>query len=1077
MEALLLMVSVIGVILWLTTRARVKELEQRLADLGAHSLSEEIRALTARLWKLEQEVAALRQVPQVKAPAAPTPGEAVAPAAMVREPVQATPPPVTAEPGPARPVAPPPKPQRDWAPVSGQELLQPSGPLYQLTDRPAEPGLGERMRGWLGNEEWEALVGASLLNKLGALVTVIGLTLLLSFSFTNMGPAGRAATALCASVALLAGGVGMERRDRYRLYARGLIGAGWAALYATTYAIYTLPAARIIDNPVVGSALLVLVALGMIAHSLHYKAATVTAVAYFTAFAAFAVTPSSAFAVVSLIPLAVSLLYLAHRFEWHGMALFGMAATYLTCIYRGEAGAPLLASETLFVVYWLLFELFDLLRVRRRLTGAGLEWIFPLNATAFLALSYLAWANKEPRELWRMAAFAAGLFLASAIARAVLRPRSSFAETDGLGERLQAGSYEASLTLAAVLAGLAIVGRVPGVWIGAGLAIEAELIYLTGVKLRSAFLRGLGMAGFVFSLGRLLIVDLTALEQSRVLGHAVWNWSPVALLHVALFYVNRVMGGTGVFSFAATALLAAVGAAELPQRAVGTAWLLYGFVLFEVGLRKRLMEFRVQAYVLAVLGAGATIALHAAGNAARPWLALACSLLAVYGQAQRIRRLGGEGLEVDEREGVEWVLAGASAVLAALLLWRTVGLEYLGLAWCLLAVALLELGLRQWPVRLRVFAYPAALLGAIGVLWTHADHFQRLPPTATWVSYFGAAVCALAMVARLTWRPQAAASPTERGLLRDALGLASTLWLAAAIWLVAPDAWVSLLWAAVGVAWLETGFALRLGSFRGLAHATLAGISLRILTVDVGDEANRWWIMSAAAAILYYVSWRLQCKKAPEKGGAVVHRAMATLLAAELMHLEFGSWDATGWALYGLALLGVGVYWGVRDLRWAGYALGFAATLAAASTLLDSNARWWGAALVASALYAEQFLAPRGSGGDALEAKVRPAISVLATGLVTWLLYERMPASYLTVACGAQGMVLLLAGFPLRERALRLQGLALLLLCILKLFIYDLRNPETLYRILSFITLGLILLGVSWVYTRFRDRLKAYLWV
>jgi hypothetical protein len=142
-----------------------------------------------------------------------------------------------------------------------------------------------------------------------------------------------------------------------------------------------------------------------------------------------------------------------------------------------------------------------------------------------------------------------------------------------------------------------------------------------------------------------------------------------------------------------------------------------------------------------------------------------------------------------------------------------------------------------------------------------------------------------------------------------------------------------------------------------------------------------------------------------------------------------------------LALLGVGVYWGVRDLRWAGYALGFAATLAAASTLLDSNARWWGAALVASALYAEQFLAPRGSGGDALEAKVRPAISVLATGLVTWLLYERMPASYLTVACGAQGMVLLLAGFPLRERALRLQGLPLLLLCILKLFIYDLRKP------------------------------------
>jgi uncharacterized membrane protein len=39
----------------------------------------------------------------------------------------------------------------------------------------------------------------------------------------------------------------------------------------------------------------------------------------------------------------------------------------------------------------------------------------------------------------------------------------------------------------------------------------------------------------------------------------------------------------------------------------------------------------------------------------------------------------------------------------------------------------------------------------------------------------------------------------------------------------------------------------------------------------------------------------------------------------------------------------------------------------------------------------------------------------------------------------------------------------------------DLRSLETLCRILSFITLGLILLGVSWVYTRLRDRLKAYL--
>ena len=54
-------------------------------------------------------------------------------------------------------------------------------------------------------------------------------------------------------------------------------------------------------------------------------------------------------------------------------------------------------------------------------------------------------------------------------------------------------------------------------------------------------------------------------------------------------------------------------------------------------------------------------------------------------------------------------------------------------------------------------------------------------------------------------------------------------------------------------------------------------------------------------------------------------------------------------------------------------------------------------------------------------------------------------------------------------------GLGLLLLCIAKVFFYDLRNLETFYRILSFIGLGLILLAVSWVYTRFQEQVRKLL--
>jgi len=103
------------------------------------------------------------------------------------------------------------------------------------------------------------------------------------------------------------------------------------------------------------------------------------------------------------------------------------------------------------------------------------------------------------------------------------------------------------------------------------------------------------------------------------------------------------------------------------------------------------------------------------------------------------------------------------------------------------------------------------------------------------------------------------------------------------------------------------------------------------------------------------------------------------------------------------------------------------------------------------------------------------ALSVAATLLLAALLYESVSGGLFTVALGLEGLALLGVGFPLRERVLRLQGLALLLACILKLFVYDLRNLETMYRILSFIALGLIMLGVSWIYTRYREQVQKLL--
>jgi hypothetical protein len=56
------------------------------------------------------------------------------------------------------------------------------------------------------------------------------------------------AIGLGVSFAMLAGGFFVERKPRYKIFARGLLGGGWAALYFTTYAMQVVDAAKVIDD-------------------------------------------------------------------------------------------------------------------------------------------------------------------------------------------------------------------------------------------------------------------------------------------------------------------------------------------------------------------------------------------------------------------------------------------------------------------------------------------------------------------------------------------------------------------------------------------------------------------------------------------------------------------------------------------------------------------------------------------------------------------------------------------------------------------------------------------------------------
>src|SRR4029077_1573278 len=206
------------------------------------------------------------------------------------------------------------------------------------------------------------------------------------------------------------------------------------------------------------------------------------------------------------------------------------------------------------------------------------------------------------------------------------------------------------------------------------------------------------------------------------------------------------------------------------------------------------------------------------------------------------------------------------------------------------------------------------------------------------------------------------------------------------------------------------------------------------------------------------------------------------ILIVVVVHFELGRTTAVvGWALFGMALLYFGHRFDKPDLRWQSYALAlwtftrsWITNFYIPESLLGVHARVLAGAVVIAGFYASEFHSPREQGA-AFVVKARTMFSFLATILLTALLYHEVSGSLLTVAWGVEGIALLLAGFPLRERSLRLAGLALFFFCISKLFLYDLRQLDIGYRILSFFVLGLLLLGASWVYTRFREQLKQLL--
>jgi uncharacterized membrane protein len=401
--------------------------------------------------------------------------------------------------------------------------------------------------------DWETLIGTNWLNRLGALMLVIGIVLFVGYSLTQLGPGGKIAIGAALGIALLAVGVVLERRPDWRTYAWSLMAAGWAVIYFTAYAAHAVPAAQVIDSAAVATILLLAVSAAMIGHSLRYRSEPATALAYLLGFVGLNVSPVTSFSVIASLILAVSLLALAWRFDWFRLPLLGSVLVYLTFVVRYD---PAVHSQTVLWVYWLAFEAWDLLRGRRRP-------VFVVNVAGFAGASLLNGMQTHVTDWFPLCAAAAAACLVSAAVRYRVAPAPD------------EGGYEWAAAAAAMFFGGGLIDRFTGPTLTLALLFEAELVVLAGRSLGSRWLENAGSAGLIAPLAHLMV---DAANGAR--------WTPSATAISAVLLLNRWLLSRGwYFTAVAAVVMAFVTRDALPSSWIAPAIAVAGAIAFRIPLK------------------------------------------------------------------------------------------------------------------------------------------------------------------------------------------------------------------------------------------------------------------------------------------------------------------------------------------------------------------------------------------------------------------------------------------------------------------------------------------------------------
>lgn len=874
---LLVLIMIVGPwVLVALLRSRLSKLERDFQGRFERAF-EQIESLRRAIARLEKTTAqspatSVESAPAaapVSQPAQPRPAEVLGQMEVVQKPAPTAPapPPIAAQhtgyewlgtktPRPIMPAIPP----RSAAPPPKL-----GGVLSDEVGR----GLLERLKGGLNLEE---ALGTNWLNKLGVIILVFGIAFFLAFQLQNLGPAGKVLVGYVVSLAMLGGGIWLERKERYRLLARAGIGGGWALTFFTTYAMYHVQAAKVLQSQSADLVLMLIVATLMVLHTLYYDSQVVTGLAFLLAFSTVTISNVTMYSLIAGAILAVGLVVVVLRRHWYELEIFGILAAYLNhWIWLSKIIEPMgkhkhafpefYSSAGLIIFYWLVFRVSY---VFRRIADEERERVSTVSAllNTVLALALLKYQSIHPE--WA--------FYALLVMGAV---ELAFAHVPQL--RARRFAYAILATLGTV----AIVAAIPFKYSGSNVEVLwlalAEVLLFAGVFAGEIIFRRLGYVACVAT-----FVHMTGIQAARVYGARMddaivrghYGLALVFAAAVALFYLDAYWVPAHwpelfekhfekrmeVYLSVLAALAGVIGLwVAFPQSPSAMAWGLFAMVLAYVGERTNTKAIAVEAVAIFALAFVRALIINMPDAA--HWGAVSHRLVTVTvlvgsmylgARWSRLPWLFEDNL----RDGVRW----AASFLGAYLLWFELRPVSVAVGWAVFALVLLELGTARNALHFRLQAYTGLAAAFLRLFFVNLNAGGELGTLSPRV-YTTVPVIAILYYAhwRMTEADTESLDRDNAWKLPSICSYMATIALAGLIRFELDPDWVAPIWATLVVLLMAVAWTTKRRVFEHQAILFGFGAMFRGAMHNLYERGNlaapawhsRWLTVGATAALLF----------------------------------------------------------------------------------------------------------------------------------------------------------------------------------------------------------------------------------